>query len=257
MQTILITGASSGIGESLALEYAAPGTILAITGRDANRLEAAASACRVKGAEVISFIGDVRDRERLSAWILGLDERHPVDLVIANAGVTGGTAEAQAVEDGDAAYELLQINILGSANTVQPLIPRMIARKRGQIVLMSSIAAFVPLSHAPSYSASKAAILNYGKSLRDALLPHGVQVSVVCPGFVETRMSLVEHGPKPFIMSAAKAAKLIRAGLAHNREIVTFPRFFSFITWLSGLLPSPIRRAVSRPFEFSVRDKRD
>ena len=70
-------------------------------------------------------------------------------------------------------------------------------------------------------------------------------------------MSLVEHGPKPFIMSAAKAAKLLRAGLAHNREIVTFPRFFSFITWLSGLLPSPIRRAVSRPFEFSVRDKRD
>lgn len=257
MQTVLITGASSGIGEALALEYAAPETVLAITGRDTARLESVAAACRAKGAEVISFVGDVRDRERLSAWILDLDTRHPIDLVIANAGVIAGMTDAHVVEDADAAYELLQINILGAANTVQPLIPRMIARKRGQIALMSSIAAYVPLAHAPSYSASKAAILNYGKSLRDALLPYGVQVSVICPGFVETRMSLAEKGPKPFIMGAAKAAKLIRAGLARNREIVTFPRFFSFITWLSGLLPSSIRRAVSRPFEFSVRDKRD
>jgi hypothetical protein len=70
-------------------------------------------------------------------------------------------------------------------------------------------------------------------------------------------MSLAEKGAKPFILSAGKAAELIRAGLARNREIVTFPRFFSVITWLSGLLPSPIRRAVSRPFEFSVRDKRN
>ncbi|HRF10253.1 MAG TPA: SDR family NAD(P)-dependent oxidoreductase [Xanthobacteraceae bacterium] len=256
MQTILITGASSGIGEALALDYAAPDTILAITGRDALRLEAVASACREKGAEVVSFVGDVRERERLSGWILELDARHPVDLVIANAGVIAGMTGEHAIEEANAAYELLQINILGAANTVQPLIPRMMARRSGQIALMSSIAAFVPLAHAPSYSASKAAILNYGKSLRDALLPHGVKVSVVCPGFVETRMSLAEKGPKPFMVSPAKAAKLIRAGLARNREIVTFPRFFSFVTWLSGLLPSPIRRAVSRPFEFSVRDKR-
>jgi len=256
MQTILITGASSGIGEALALDYAAPDTILALTGRDAVRLEAVASACRANGANVISFVGDVRERERLSAWIVELDARHPVDLVIANAGVIAGMTGEHAIEEADAAYELLQINILGAANTVQPLIPRMMTRRSGQIALMSSIAAFVPLAHAPSYSASKAAILNYGKSLRDALLPHGVKVSVVCPGFVETRMSLAEKGPKPFMVSPAKAAKLIRYGLARNREIVTFPWFFSFVTWLSGLLPSPIRRAVSRPFEFSVRDKR-
>ncbi len=255
MQTILITGASRGIGEALALEYAAPETILAITGRDAARLESVAAACRAKGAEVISFIGDVRERERLAAWIRDLDARTPVSLVIANAGVIAGMTDEHAVEDANAAYELLQINILGAANTVQPLIPRMTERRSGQIALMSSIAAYVPLPLAPSYSASKAAILNYGKSLRDALMPYGVKVSVVCPGYVETRMSLAEKGAKPFIMSAAKAARLIRDGLARNREIVTFPRFFSFVTWLSGLLPSPIRRAVSRPFSFSVRDK--
>lgn len=255
MQTILITGASSGMGEALALEFAAPETVLAITGRDAARLESVASACRARGADVILFVGDVRERERLSAWIGEVDARHPVDLVIANAGVIAGMTDADIVEDADAAYELLQINILGAVNAVQPLIPGMIARRRGQIALMSSIAAFVPLPHAPSYSASKAAILNYGTSLRDALLPYGVRVSVVCPGFVETRMSLAEKGPKPFMISAAKAARLIRAGLARNREIVTFPWFFSFVTRLSGLLPSPIRRAVSRPFAFKVRDR--
>lgn len=87
------------------------------------------SAPRTKGAEVVSFVGDVRERERLSAWILDFDAHHPVGLVIANAGVIAGMTDAHAVRDADAAYALLEINILGVANTVQPLIPRMIARK--------------------------------------------------------------------------------------------------------------------------------
>lgn len=256
MRTIVITGASSGIGEALALAYAAPDVLLAITGRNVERLESVAAACRAKGAEVVTSAVDVRDRAAMAAWLLDLDGRRPIDLLIANAGVIAGAAEENPVEDGEAAYNLLQTNILGAANTVQPLIPAMIARKRGQIALMSSIAAYVPLAHAPSYSASKAALLNYGKSLRDALLPHGIRVSVICPGFVDTRMSRAERGPKPFIMNPSKAAGLIAKGLARNREIITFPRFFSFVTWISGLLPSPVRRAVSRPFAFSVKNKK-
>lgn len=256
MRTIVITGASSGIGEALALEYAAPGVLVAITGRNAERLESVAGACRAKGAEVTVSAVDVRDRAAMSAWLSELDRKQPIDLVIANAGVIAGATADNPIEDGDAAYNLLQVNILGAANTVQPLIPIMIARKSGQIAIVSSIAAYVPLAHAPSYSASKAALMNYGKSLRDALLPYGVKVSVIAPGFVDTRMSRAESGPKPFIMNAEKAAKIIAAGLARNREIITFPWFFSFITWISGLLPSPVRRAVSQPFEFSVKDKK-
>lgn len=256
MQTVVITGASSGIGEALALEFASPGALLALTGRNTERLEAVAKACREKGAEVITSAIDVRDRPALSAWLLDLDAKWQIDVLIANAGVIAGVTEDNPVEESEAAYNLLQINILGAANTVQPLIPRMIARRDGQIAIVSSIAAFVPLAHAPSYSASKAALLNYGKSLRDALIPYGVKVSVICPGFVDTRMSRSESGPKPFIMNAEKAARIISTGLARNREIITFPWFFSFITWISGLLPSPIRRAVSQPFEFSVKDKK-
>jgi short-subunit dehydrogenase len=256
MRTIVITGASSGIGEALALEYASKGVTLAITGRDAARLEAVAQSCRNKGAEVFTAILDVCDRTAMSAWLLELDRKSPVELLIANAGVIAGSVAENAIEDGDAGYALLQTNILGTANSVQPLIPAMMARNKGQIALMSSIAAFVPLAHAPSYSASKAALMNYGMSLRDALRPHGVKVSVVCPGFVDTRMSRSEAGPKPFLMNASKAAKKIVSGLARDREIIMFPWFFGFITWLSGLLPSWLRRAVSKPFAFSVKEKK-
>jgi short-subunit dehydrogenase len=257
MKTIVITGASSGIGEALALEYAAPGVLLAITGRDAERLESVATQCRAKGAEVTAAVIDVRERERMASWLAEIDDKAPVSLVVANAGIIAGQSAPGEIEDADAGYRLLQTNVLGAANTVQPLIPRMIARKQGQIALMSSIAAFVPLAHAPSYSASKAALLNYGKSLRDALRPHGVKVGVICPGYVETRMSQEEEGAKPFLMRAPEAAKRIRAGLESNREIVTFPWFFSFLTRLSGMLPSPLRRAVSQPFKFSVKEKKN
>lgn len=256
MRTIVITGASSGIGEALALEYASGGVMLALAGRNVERLDVVAKSCRDKGAEVVTMVLDVRDRAAMSAWLLALDRENPIELLIANAGVIAGSAAENVVEDGEAGYELLQTNILGAANTVQPLIPAMMARKSGQIALVSSIAGFVPLAHAPSYSASKAALLNYGISLRDALRPHGVKVSVICPGFVDTRMSRAEAGPKPFLMNASNAAKKIAVGLSQDREIIMFPWFFGFITWVSGLLPSWLRRAVSKPFEFSVKDKK-
>lgn len=253
MKTIVITGASSGIGEALALRYAAKDVLLALTGRNAERLEAVAGKCRGEGAEVTSAVLDIRDRAAVSSWLLEVDRRNPVDLVIANAGVVAGASEGGAIENGDAGYELLQTNILGVANTVQPLLPLMIGRKRGQIAVMSSIGGYVPLAHAPSYSASKAALINYGRSLRDVLRPHGVKVSVVCPGFVDTRMSRAEAGPKPFLMEAGAAAEKIVSGLSKDRETIMFPWFFGWITWISGLLPSWLRRAVSKPFEFSVR----
>ena len=255
MRTIVITGASSGIGEALALEYASNGIRLAITGRSKDRLEAVSEACRAKGAQVLTAVMDVRDRAAMASWLREVDDQSPVDLVIANAGVIAGTDERGALESGDAGYELMRINILGVANTVQPLLPFMTARGRGQIGIVSSIAAFVPLSHAPSYSASKAALLNYGKSLRDGLRTRGVRVSVICPGYVDTRLSRLEVGVKPFLMSATHAAKRIANGLQRDREVIIFPAFFGCLTRLSGLLPSWLRRALSEPYRFKVKDR--
>src|SRR3954462_13397193 len=86
--SIVITGASSGIGEALALDYAAPGIALALSGRDAARLQAVAEACRAKGATVDSGNVDVVDKAALAAWLIQFDEAHPVDLLIANAGIS-------------------------------------------------------------------------------------------------------------------------------------------------------------------------
>ena len=90
-RSILITGASSGIGAALALAYAGPGVSLALGGRDAGRLEAVAAACRQRGAAVHAGIIDVADREAMARWIEEIDRAAPIDLVIANAGIGVGT----------------------------------------------------------------------------------------------------------------------------------------------------------------------
>jgi short-subunit dehydrogenase len=147
----------------------------------------------------------------------------------------------------------MQINILGVVNTIQPVAPRMMRRRRGQIAVISSIAAFTPLPHSPSYSASKAAVLNYGLSLRTLLSQHDVGVSVVCSGFVETPMIAEIADPKPFNMSAEKAASLIRAGLKKNKALIMFPFFFGLMSRVDGLLPDAVRRFL---YLRSVRGRR-
>ena len=153
---IVITGASSGIGEALALDYARPGVALALTGRDAARLEAVAAACRAKGATVAADTVDVVDRETFAAWLTAFDDAHPVDLVIANAGISIDK-DNSSLDDFSVIRKTLDVNVGGVLNTVEPLLPRLIARKQGQIAIVSSLASFIGLPYSASYNASKAA----------------------------------------------------------------------------------------------------
>ena len=253
-RTIFITGASSGIGKELARRYAGEGCRLALLGRDEQRLADAASECRALGAEVTVAAIDVRDRAALAIWIEDFDRIAPVDLVIANAGIMEGRRPGGDIEPADAAYRLVETNVLGVLNTVQPLLPRMMARGRGQIAIISSIAGLTPLPDAPSYSASKSAVINYGLSLRALLGPRGIHVSVICPGFVDTPMMHRESGAKPFKMTSAKAAELICRGLDRDRALIVFPRLFGLMTRIGGLLPDRIRRWTMGPFRFTVSD---
>lgn len=240
-RTVVVTGASSGIGRSLALQYAAPGVVVGLVGRDAGRLEQVAAECRARGAEATIGVIDVRDRVALATWLEDLDRAHPVDLLVANAGVLVRMPGGE-VEPADDAYRLMQINVLGVLNTVQPLIPSMKRRHRGQVALVASVAAFTPLPHSPSYSGSKAAVLNYGLSLRAVLAAHGVRVSVICCGFVETPMISDIKDPKPFNMTPEKAAERIRRGLEQDRAVIMFPLFFALLSRIDGLWPDRIRR---------------
>ena len=250
-RTILITGASSGIGKALALRFAGNGATLVLSGRDLARLEAVAAECRQRGATVVTHQIDARDRAAMTAWIAGVDRDTPVDLVIANAGVMSGTPPQGLVEGSDEAYKLIETNVLGVLNTVQPLVAPMMERRGGQIAIVSSLAAFIALPDSPSYCASKSAVLSYGLALRALLADKGVQVSVICPGYITTPMSAREHVQKPQEMSADKAADIIVRGLAKNRAVIAFPRMLALLTRINALLPDRLHRALLPRFTVS------
>lgn len=231
---VLITGASSGIGEALALAYAAPGSLLSLSGRDETRLNQVASAARANGAEVEAVQCDVRDKDATAAWIETADRRRPIDLVIANAGISGGTYGGP--ETAESVRAVFAVNLDGVLNTVLPLIPRLIERGRGQIALISSVAGHRGLPGAPAYCGSKAAVKVWGEALRGALAPHGVKVSVVMPGFVKSRMTDANDFPMPFLMPAERAAEIIRTGLAANKARIAFPWQMAMIMWAFGML---------------------
>lgn len=253
-RTVLITGASSGIGKALALHYARAGSRLALIGRDSARLQHVAHECRRLGGNPHCGLIDVRSRAEMAEWIAEFDRASPVDLAIANAGQMAGTPAGGGIEPPDAGHGVVETNVLGVLNTVQPLLEAMMARRHGQIAIVSSIAAFIPLPDSPSYCASKSAVLSYGLSLRALLRPYGVQVSVVCPGYVTTPMMLREKGAKPFVMPTERAVQLIVAGLGRNRPVIAFPFFFALATRLHGLLPDPLRRWLMRGSRFTVAD---
>lgn len=239
---IFITGASSGIGEALALHYAANGVRLLLTGRDAGRLADVETRCRARGAVVQTTTIDVTDGPAMAAWITARDAEVPVDLVIANAGISAGTGGG--VETEAQARAIFAVNLDGVLNSIHPLIPAMVARRRGQIALMSSLASFRGMPGAAAYCGSKAAVRIYGEALRGDLARHGVGGSVICPGFVVSRMTAVNKFPMPFLMDADRAARIIARGLADGKGRVAFPFPTYAVSWLLGVLPSGLVDAL-------------
>jgi short-subunit dehydrogenase len=247
-QSILITGASSGLGEALARGYARPGISLALTARNADRLEGVAAACRAAGALVTTATLDVTDAGAMATVIAAFDRDHPIDLAIANAGVSGGTLGGN--ESVEQTRRISAINIDGVLNTVAPLIAPMSQRRRGQIALMSSLAAFRGLPGAPAYCASKAWVRIWGEALRVDLAAANVEVSVICPGYVDTRMTQANNFHMPLLMTAERAARIVIRGLERNRARVAFPwPMYAAVRLLAALpaaLVDPLLRRAPR-----------
>jgi len=238
MASILITGASSGIGRALALEYAGPGAVLSLHGRDTARLEAVARDCAARGARTATATVDVRDREAMAAWVLERDEATPLDMVVPNAGITTGLGQGRVLEDPDAVRALLEINLLGVLNTVDPVLPRMLARRAGRIGFVGSIAAYRGLPYSPAYCAAKAAVHAYAAGLRAGLEPHGILISLIAPGFVTTPLNKDIASWKPLAMDDAKAARIIRRGLDRGKPVIAFPKLLAWGTRALDLIPA-------------------
>jgi len=251
-RSILITGASSGIGQALALAYARAGVRLALIARDAERLRETADEARRHGAEVDCGLLDVRQQDAMAAWIKAADGKRPIDLAIANAGITTGLGPNEAAEDPAAVRAIIGINLIGVLNTIEPLIPSMLLRGVGHIVFMGSIAGLRGLPYAPAYCATKAAIHAYSESLRGRLGSRGVRVTLIVPGFVKTPLNDSIDAMKPQEMSAADAAVRIQRGLDKDQAVVAFPAPLYYLTRLAKLLPITLVDKVMSQFKVNV-----
>lgn len=237
---IVITGASSGIGEALALDYANAGVMLSITGRNQERLDEVSKACSDKGASVNAKIIDVADKDAMEKWLYEIDEIAPVDLIIANAGISAGTEGSSKLESREQVDAVFGVNLYGALNTIHPLMDKMAERRSGQIAIMASLAGYRGWPGAPTYCASKAAVKTYGESLRTNLAKHGVKINVICPGFVKSRMTDVNNFPMPFLMETDKAVSIIRKGLERNKSRISFPWQTTFFAWLFSIMPDAL-----------------
>jgi short-subunit dehydrogenase len=249
MQTIrsaLITGASSGIGRAIAEALAAPGVTLHLSGRDPARLAAAAEACRGRGAVVTATVLDVRDTDAMAAWIGGAG---PLDLVVANAGVSGRSREGGA-EDLEKTRAIFETNLGGVLNTVLPAMALMAQQPadahgvRGRIVGVASLAAFMAAPDSAAYCASKSAVDVWIVASAPEARRRGVMLTSVCPGFIRTAMTEGYTFPMPGLMDADRAARITLRGVAVGRVRVVFPWWMGLGARIAGLLPPRLMAAV-------------
>lgn len=245
---ILLTGASSGIGRALALRYAREGARLTLLGRDAERLEAAEAQCRAQGARaVMTQCVDVQNRAAMAQAVSDALAQAPIDVLVANAGVTTGLSPGQILENPESARATLAINVGGVFNTVEPALLAMTQRRSGLIAVVGSMAGVRGLPFSPTYCASKAAVHFYAESLRGVVAKHGVDVSLIIPGFVNTPMSQRTKSWQPGLIEAADAAEIIWRGLERRQATIAFPRFMYYsLRFFTFLPPRLVDWAMTR-----------
>jgi len=243
-ETVVLTGASSGIGEALAREYVRRGAQVGLVARRSDRLEAIQRALRDLGGTVAVAPADVADRQALQRAIHQLEaELGPCDRLIANAGVSAPTGAEPMNVPGVA--KMAEVNYLGAVYAFEAVLPRMLARGQGHLVGVASMAAYKGLPGAAGYCASKAALSTYCEALRIECWPRGVAVTCVYPGFVSTPMVAENEHPMPWIMSAERAAAIMADRLPGRPARLHFPYRMRLLMWLSQFAPDRfIRKRV-------------
>ncbi len=243
-RSVLITGASSGIGEALSHTLSAPGVTLHLSGRDAARLETVAAACRARGATVHPQVIDVRDQAAMEAWIAQAAplDAAPLDLVVANAGIASGEGRTGG-EKLERTRDIFGTNVDGMLNTVLPAMTVMAAQPagpdglRGRIAVIASVAAFMAIPDSAAYSASKAAADAWTVASARGARARGIQLTSVCPGYIRTALTARNEFPMPGLMDADRAAGVILRGIAAGRIRLVFPWWMGLLTRMLGLLP--------------------
>jgi len=231
-----LTGASSGIGKATALELARRGWTVCLTARRLEELEALAGEAAGLPGRLVAHAGDVTDEAGMAALVETIERIHgPIALAFFNAGVAPYT-RAGAL-DVNAFRQALNVNVLGAANGLAPVLARMGARRKGQVAVNASVAGYRGLPKAAAYGASKAAAIHLCEALKFDCDNLGITMQVVNPGFIDTPLTRKNDFPMPFLMSMDDAARRVVDGFERGRFEIIFPRRLAFILKVMRLLP--------------------
>jgi len=237
-KVVFLTGASSGIGEALAIEIAKRGAILGLLARRGELLETLAEKCEAAGATARVFACDVTDAAAVQKSADALRaEFGRVDILIANAGIGGNNKETRELKP-EFVKKVIDINLLGAVNAVYAVLPQMLERGNGQLVAVSSLAGFRGLPKSAAYSASKGGMTNLFESIRLDVRDKGVAVTIIQPGFIKTPLTSGRKNKMPFLMELEDAIPLFLDAIERRKKFAAFPWQLATFVRLGRIFPA-------------------
>ncbi len=245
----MITGASSGIGRGLALELAGKNARVGLVARRASALDEIVNEIESQGGKAIALPADVQDNESLKTAVTLLTGQFgPVDLLIGNAGIAA-TRDAAEI-DAEEVANIINVNVVGVANSVAAVIPEMLARGKGHLVVISSLAAYRGLPKSAAYCASKAGISAFFESLRLDLEPRGIDITIIHPGFIKTPITAGRQAKMPYLMELDDAVEKIVRAIEKRKKSYAFPWQLASIVRAGMMMPIFMYDWISRRNSF-------
>ncbi len=254
-QVVWITGASSGLGRGMALEFASQGAILAISARRMDELDAVVNEIESKGGKAKAYFCDVLDSKSIEGCVEEIiRDFNKLDIAVANAGY-GVIGKIEELNESDWNRQLA-VNVTGLALTCKFALPYL-RKTKGRLALLGSVAAFVPNPGISAYGASKAAVQNIGESLLVELAGTGVSCTTIHPGFVESNITRVDNlgnfhpdrpDPRPanLMWSTEKAAKVMVAAILKRKKVFVFTGHGKVVVFIGKYFPSLMRKIADK-----------
>lgn len=237
-RTVLLTGASSGIGEGIALALARRGAVLGLVARRRDMLEGLAERCEKAEGTARVFAADVTDATAIAEAARSFrQEFGQIDVMIANAGI-GGNDDKTRSYDPDAVKKVIDINLLGAVNAVHAVVPHMIERGSGHLVAISSLAGFRGLPKSAAYSASKAGMTAFFESVRLDVADKGISVTIIQPGFIKTPLTSGRTNKMPFLMELEDAIPHFLRAIERRKKFAAFPWQLATIVRAGKFMPA-------------------
>ncbi len=237
-KVVFLTGASSGIGEALALEIVKRGAALGLLARREDLLKTLAEKCSQNGGQAIYYAVDVTNAEAVSEAAKSLHKDFgKIDILIANAGI-GGNNEQTRHLDPEAVAKVVNTNLMGAVNAIAAVLPFMREQKSGHLVAVSSLAAFRGLPKSAAYCASKAGMTAFFESVRLDVRRKGIDVTIIHPGFIKTPLTDGRENIMPFLMELDEAIPLFIRAIEQRRKFAAFPWQLAAIVRAGKFLPA-------------------